>query len=112
MHDLKCEDVLIRDVRGLSRVTNYVVIASGTSNRQMYSVGENLADLAKSMDQPVFRRNHERSNEWVVIDCVDVIFHLFEPNMRAFYDLESLWVEAPNIPWQRDGSTTTPKHQT
>lgn len=104
MNDLKCEQTMVIDVKGLSKVTDYIVIATGTSQRQMYSVGEDVAELAESMGHPVFRSNQERSSNWVVIDCVDVTLHLLEENMRAFYDLETLWIEGERLPWQRGES--------
>lgn len=103
MADLKCEDVVVLDVRGLSQVTRFMVIGTGTSERQMHSVSEDLAELGDTNDFPVFRKNDDRASTWTIVDFVDVTAHLFEPNARAFYDLENLWVDAKRVPWQRDG---------
>ncbi|MFG0331165.1 MAG: ribosome silencing factor [Phycisphaerales bacterium] len=102
MSDLKCEDVIVLDVRGLSQVTNFVIIGTGTSERQMRSVGEDIGELGQDHGHDVFRANQDRSSNWVIVDFVDVTAHLFEPNSRAFYDLEHLWADAPRIQWRRE----------
>ena len=105
--DTKCEDVLALDVRGLSQVTSYVVIATGTSDRQMSSVSQDIVELGQATGHPVFRMNRERSCTWTVVDFVDVTVHLFEPNARAFYDLEHLWNDADSVPWKRNGAASS-----
>ncbi len=105
--DTKCEDVVALDVRGLSQVTSFVVIATGTSDRQMASVSEDVVELGESSGHPLFRMNRERSSTWTVVDFVDVTIHLFEPNARAFYDLDHLWMDAQAVPWKRNGKAPT-----
>ncbi len=107
MTDLHCENVIVLDVHKLSQVTKYIVIGNGTSDRQMYSVAEDVADYGKDNGHPVFRSSHERSSNWIVIDFVDVIVHIFEPNTRAYYDLESLWIDAVELSWKRPQQTDT-----
>jgi len=104
MADLKCEDIVVLDVQGLSQVTQFIVIANGTSERQMDSVAEDVGELGSDHGHPVFRSARERASNWIVIDFVHVIVHLFEPNTRAFYDLESLWIDARRVPWRRNGA--------
>lgn len=103
VHDLKCEDVVVLDVRELSQVTKYIVIGTGTSDRQIRSVAKDVVDLGVEHGHNAFRSNLERSTTWAIVDFVDLTVHLFEANTRAFYDLESLWGEAPHIPWAREG---------
>lgn len=98
-----CEDVLVLDVHGLSHVCDYLIIGSGTSDRQMKSVAAELEDLAKEHGEQVFRTNRDTGVTWIVIDLVDVVAHLFEPNQRAYYDLEQLWSDAPHVQWQLNG---------
>ena len=100
-HDLRCEDVVVLDVRDLSQVTRFVVIGTGTSDRQIRSVAKDILDLGGEHGHDAFRTNIERSTTWAIVDFVDVTVHLFEANTRAFYDLESLWGEAPHVPWAR-----------
>ncbi len=69
----------------------------------MYSVAEDVAELGEECGHPVFRSARERASNWMVVDFVDVIVHLFEPNSRAYYDLETLWVDAERLKWRREG---------
>ena len=101
LHDRHCADVLLLDVRGLSDVTDYILIGSGTSDRQMVSVGQELEDLAKLSDLARFGREVDLPTTWLVLDFVDVVVHLFDPPVRAHYDLEMMWGDAAKVPWQR-----------
>lgn len=102
MADLKSEDVTVIDVRGLSKVTDYIVIGTGTSTRQMHSVAEDIVEIARGLGHVVFKANQERGSNWVVIDCVDVTIHMFDAETRAFYDLETLWIDGTRLPWERN----------
>ena len=101
LFDRHCEDVLLLDVRGLSQVCNYVLIGSGTSDRQMKAIAAELEDLGREHHNPPFRSDRDTGVTWVVVDFVDVVAHLFEPSQRAFYDLEGLWSDAPKVDWKR-----------
>jgi ribosome-associated protein len=103
--DDKCSDVVVLDVRGASPLTDYLVIASGTSERQMRSVLDHATELAESMDAEPYAVTRDSGTLWLVADFVDVVAHLFEPNTRAHYDLEMLWGDAPRIAWERDHGT-------
>jgi len=94
-----CEQVLTMHVAGISQVTEYLVIATGTSQRQLKSVAEEMRDLAKQEGQSVFRSDAGDGTGWVVIDFVDVVVHLFTAEQRAFYDLESLWGDGKQVDW-------------
>ncbi|HYE01638.1 MAG TPA: ribosome silencing factor [Phycisphaerales bacterium] len=104
--DDKCQDVLVLEVRGLSQVCDYLVLASGTSDRQMRSAAEHVKDLAREGGHPVFRSAVDESSTWYVLDCVDVVVHVFEPNTRSHYDLEMLWGDAEQVPWERSDQVT------
>jgi ribosome-associated protein len=99
--DRRFEDVLLMDVRGLSQVCEYVLVGSGTSDRQMKSVAAELEDLGEERDNRMFRSSRDEGGTWIVIDFVEVVTHLFEPNTRAYYDLETLWADAQTIDWKR-----------
>jgi ribosome-associated protein len=101
--DDKCTDVLLLDVRDLSQVTDYIVIATGTSDRQMRSVLDHVEDLGKEKGFPAYRVSRDDRASWLLADFVDVVVHLFEPNARAHYDLEMLWGDAPKVEWRRPG---------
>lgn len=111
LKDDKCEEVLVLDLRGKSQVTDYFVIASGTSTVQMRAAGHNAAALAKEHGLQVMRDNlGESEADWIVVDATDVVVHVFEPDTRVYYDLEMLWGDAERIDWGRpdgsDGDTT------
>ena len=100
MRDLKCEDVVLLDVRTLSQVCDYVIIGSGTSDRQMQSVARDLKELGDEHGERAFRINQDKSATWVVVDFVDVVAHIFEPGQREYYDIEGLWSDAPQVDWE------------
>jgi ribosome-associated protein len=104
--DRHCEDIRLIDVRGLSQVCDYVLIGSGTSDRQMKSVAGELEDLGQEHDNAVFRSNRDTGGTWIVIDFVNLVAHLFEPNQRAYYDIEGLWADAEPVEWKRENATT------
>lgn len=103
LKDDKCTDVLVLDLRGRSQVTDFFVIGSGTSQRQMRSSASHAADLAEGHGISVVKDNlGEKDSNWFIIDGVDVVVHLFEPDTRMFYDLEMLWGDAPRVDWRRE----------
>ena len=93
----KCEHVVILDVTKASPVTGFIVIGSGTSARQMRSALENLDETAKQFNTEMFRISNDNDTLWLLADFVDVVVHVFEPNARAHYDLESMWPQAPMV---------------
>lgn len=99
--DNKCEDIVLLDVSGLSQVTDYIAIASGTSDRQMRSTADDLGTVGKQHGWNAFRSHTDDRATWVIVDFVDVVCHIFEPNTRAHYDLEMLWADAPRVEWER-----------
>jgi len=103
MSDLHCQDVIIYDVRGISPVTDYIIIASGTSDRQIRSVADDVTQLGRQHDLEKFGRDEDGPSTWIAVDLIDVIVHLFEPNTRAHYDLEMMWGDAPQVQWKRAG---------
>jgi ribosome-associated protein len=98
--DRHCEDIVAFDVRGMSQLTDFVVVASGTSDRQMKSVGGELAELARERGMTRYGSERDDSSTWIVLDFVDVMVHLFEPVARGHYDLEMLWGDAPRMKWR------------
>ncbi len=106
IRDRHCEDVLLLDVSGLSQVCDYVLIASGTSDRQMKSVADEVADLGDEMTFPAFRKSVDTDATWIVVDFVTVVLHLFEPQRRAYYDLEDLWSDAKHVEVPTSSATT------
>ena len=99
--DSKCTDVLLLDLRGRSSVCDYVVIASGTSQRQMRSAAQEVEDLGKARGQHPYRTSADEGSTWIVVDFVEIVAHLFEPDQRLYYDLELLHADGRRVDWRR-----------
>ena len=91
LDELKAVDPVTINVKKLSSFTDYMIIASGTSNRHIQSLGEKVLEDLKSKNIKLLGLEGEGSEEWVLIDVGDVVLHLMSSNARTFYDLESLW---------------------
>ena len=94
----RCHSVVVLDVRGLSPLTDYLVLATGNSDRQMRGVCGEIEEMGDEIGQHVMTRS--LNEQWILLDYVDVIVHLFEHESRMFYDLDSLWGDAPRIDWK------------
>lgn len=101
LEDRHCTDVQLLDLRGISQVCDFILIGSGTSDRQMRSVADEIAELGRDMGTTRFRTNNDPASTWIVVDFVDVVIHLFEPSRRAYYDLEDLWSDARRVGYAR-----------
>ncbi|MCW5767724.1 MAG: ribosome silencing factor [Phycisphaeraceae bacterium] len=110
--DDKCSDIVVLDVRGLSSISDYVVVASGTSDRQMRAVADHAEDLGASLGHPPYRSNKDPRALWLLIDFSDVVIHIFEPNTRAHYDIEMMWGDAKRIDWERPAAKIRTPAQT
>jgi ribosome-associated protein len=88
----KAEDIVVIDLRGRSNVTDRMVVASGRSARQVGAMADHLIEKLKEMGVTASVEGMGRG-DWVLIDAGDVVVHLFRPEVRAFYDLESMWSE-------------------
>ncbi len=99
--ELKCEQVVLIDVRGRNQLCEYLVIVSGTSDRQMKAVSDQLKAYGAQHGSPRWKRDRDTNGTWIAADFVDVVVHLFEPGQRAWYDLEGMWADAPRVEWRR-----------
>ena len=92
LEDLKALDIRIVDVRGQTSVTDFLVIASGTSSRHVKSLADHVAQEMKAKDD-VGALGSEGADaaEWVLVDFDSVVLHVMQPPIREFYDLERLW---------------------
>jgi len=91
----KATDIKVLDVRDITSFTDYFVIASGSSDMQVKAIAENI--LAKMRESGVTPWKSEGWDalQWVIVDFVDVVIHIFSETARAFYHLERLWADAP-----------------
>ncbi len=91
LDDLKAQNILALDVRGLTSISDYMVIASGTSDRHIRSIASKVVEELKKAGHQPLGVEGENEGEWVLVDFGDVIVHLMLPQAREFYKLESLW---------------------
>jgi len=101
-HDRHCTDVVIYELIGKSPVAKHFVIATGTSDQQIKSLGMEMIKEAKESETEIFTRAGMQQGKWIVIDLIDVVIHLFDGEYRNFYDLELMWGDAPQVKWERD----------
>jgi ribosome-associated protein len=90
-------------VRGLSPVTDYMVLATGTSARQMRSVCDDLEEMARERNNRPLGESGTEGESWMLIDFVDVVVHVFNQEARSFYDLDALWGDAKQVDWNPNG---------
>jgi len=96
LEDLKGKEIVAIDVRGLTSVTDYMVFCSGTSNRHVKSLADNVEVEAKKHGARLLGAEGQQEGEWVLVDFGDVIVHVMLPETRAFYDLERMWSTPAN----------------
>ena len=99
----KAEDILVIDLRGKSALTDYMVIATGSSSRQVSALAERLAVKIKEIGGHVTAEGLSQG-DWVLLDAGDAVVHLFRPEVRAFYNLEKIWGES--LPVAKTGSSS------
>jgi ribosome-associated protein len=87
-------------LKGVSPATDYFLIATGTSDRQCKSIADEIVTLAKEHKQVKLGVAGYDQGRWVLLDFFNVIVHLFDSEMREYYDLEMLWGDAKKIRWQ------------
>ena len=91
LDDIKAKDIVRLDVRDMTTVTDYMIVASGTSNRHVQALAENVAEKAKAAGHRPIGIEGEDGAEWVLLDLGDLLVHVMLPKVREFYNLEKLW---------------------
>ena len=97
INDLKGQQVVILDLRGLNDATDFFVIASGTSDAHVRGIADSVIE---KLGRKGVRAHHVEGvsgGRWVLLDFVDFVVHLFHPETRSFYQLERLWSDAPEL---------------
>ena len=89
------------DISETSPITDYFLIATGTSDRQLRSLSDEIERLGKKIGQKVYKVAGRDSGDWIVMDFVDVVVHLFNEQLRAYYDLELIWGGSPYVEWEK-----------
>lgn len=96
--DLQAEDILVLDLRGLSSITDYFVICTGTSTPHLKAIRRDVSrKIEEELDEKARSVEGDVESQWLVIDFVDVIVHVFHSDKRDVYGLENLWKDAPRI---------------
>jgi len=94
-------DVLLIDLRKLTTLVDYFVIASGTSRRQIHAMADEIERAMNQLgDQKIGIEGYGESR-WVLLDYRDIVVHLFDDDTRSYYDLENLWGDAPRVEWNQ-----------
>ncbi len=86
----KAEDIVVMDLQGKTSIANYMIIASGTSQRHVAALAEQVQMKLKAAGYKTESEGEEKA-DWVLIDAFDVIIHIFKPEVREFYNLEKMW---------------------
>ena len=96
LEDLKARDIRVFDVRDMTSVTDYFLLASGTSDRHVRSLSDKLVQNVKQAGHSPLGIEGQDAGEWILIDLNDVIVHVMQPRTREFYKLEDLWMLRPS----------------
>jgi len=91
LEDLKARDVRVLDVRRLTSVADYMIIATGTSDRHVKSIADRVVERATAAGCPPLGVEGTGTAEWILVDLQDVIVHVMQARARDFYKLEALW---------------------
>ena len=95
--DRHCTDVVVLDLHGVSPATDFFVIATGTSDRQMRSLADEISQEGRNTGFARFGRAGYDQAHWILLDYIDVVVHLFTEEYRQYYDLEMLWGDAKRV---------------
>jgi len=91
LEDMKAQDIKILDVRGKTSITDFFIVASGTSDRHVKATAETLIFKAKQQGAPTLGSEGIEDGEWALVDLNDVVVHIMLPRVRDYYQLERLW---------------------
>ena len=91
LEEAKAVDICQLDVRKLTDITDFMVIASGTSHRHVHAMAERVREAARQQQLRPIGIEGETENDWILIDFADVVVHAMMPQVREFYSLERLW---------------------
>ena len=89
----KAQDIVSIDLKDKSSMADYMIIASGTSSRHIQSLSEQVLEKLKDNGIKESKKEGKDSNEWKLVDGIDLIIHIFHPEKRKFYELEKMWSE-------------------
>lgn len=95
LDDAKAEDVVTIDLSGKSSVADFMVIASGRSDRHVGAIADQIQRKFKELGLGQMRTEGKENCDWVLLDTGDIVIHIFRPEVREFYNLEKMWLAEP-----------------
>jgi ribosome-associated protein len=95
LDEMQAQNILKLDVQKKTTIADYMFICSGRSSRHVIAIAEELYEKLKGLGLNYLRMSGTDHGEWALIDCGDIIVHIMQPEIRAFYNLEELWVDEP-----------------
>lgn len=98
--DLKANDVVLLNLKGVTDMADFFVIASGTSDTHVRAIAQNVMEELGRLGVPVHHEEGVTQGRWALLDYVDFVVHVFHPTLRHFYQLERLWSDAEPVPIQ------------
>ena len=104
--DRKANDVVVLGLAKVTDVTDFFVIASGTSDTHVRAIAEHVIEELKKEGSPVHHVEGLAQGRWVLLDYVDFVVHVFHPALRQFYQLERLWSDAELVPVENQGAVS------
>ncbi len=102
--DMKANDVVMLNLQGVTDMTDFFVIASGTSDTHVRSIGEHIMAELKKTGVKVHHPEGLQQGRWVLLDFVDFVVHIFHPTLRSFYQIERLWSDAEVVEIDQQGA--------
>ena len=99
--DTKAKDVVVLDMRGVTPIYDFLVLATGSSRRQMHAIAEHVDDVMRDVGDARLGIEGYEASRWIVQDYGDVVVHVFDPEARDYYALEDLWADAAKVDWER-----------
>lgn len=102
LEDSKARDLVMMDVRGKTTITDFIFVATGTSNRHVQAVSERLVERVKQARGEILGVEGKEDGEWVLMDLGDAVVHVMQAETRAFYNLEQLWQTEHKAPAGHD----------
>lgn len=100
LDDKKGESLKVLDVRGISSVTDYFIIVTGTSNPHLRALSNAVRNILEEWDMPTIKADTKTESGWLVVDAYELIVHVFTEEVREYFDLEGLWRDAESLAWQ------------
>jgi ribosome-associated protein len=97
----KGRDVVVLDMRGVTPLYDFLIIATGTSRRQLHNIAEEIDAHMNGLGEDRLGLEGYEASKWIIQDYGDVVLHLFDAMTRSYYDLEQLWADAQRVDWQR-----------